>query len=479
MYEAPYNPASLSLAYLGPVISDPSVKAVNPTIVVASSCQVSSIVCSFGTKPSFWCASNDSMRAVRFDTDDWGSRLQVLLASDHDLTGVTEAGWSFGTARNPFNIVGFATFINLENIAYSKGSYIPTSEHPYISWWTASYEDGEPPEPDTLAFAFDCEVSVFDASYAVSDGVVRLEEDTLSLANASTTVAISASLLWMNNIPLRSNFTRTGNVSTDFGHFETTEGYGYTSLYLDEQLQGDITLSANTYGNDTVRFAAAIAQSLSNRLAGWSAGAITMEPMEANSTQPILALRIPLVLSWTYIGLHGTYALVILLLGVTCLLLPTAPSGPLGPLKRVHKRKLSDEDGSIDDPTIALTSSDSISHGTDQDLPRASDLAAAQLKLSDASTLVYEIVRRDVLDQRPEQHIVRLDSHRRSFSRAAASSRASLDLSLGSVPSLASSVSTESAGRMSRRRFLSPDEQNSVRLSVRPDMDGVVRLQTL
>lgn len=472
VYEVPYDPVTKSVAFVGPVVSDASITAVGPTVAVATNCSISSVLCDTGEQVNS-CKSNDSIYDVNFYTENYAMRLQLLLASEQNLTGEIGEDWSSGTSRNPLNVVGFVSFTDLANVTYSIDYSHPDPEHPYVSWW--SLIDFPIPNPDTLAFAFDCEISVHDAVYTLSDGVVNLRENKISLANASTTLAVSSPLVWLGSVPLRSATSGTS--------FMTRE-YLYTSRYIDEQVQVDITTAGNIYGNSTTRFASAIAQSLSNRLAGWSAGAITMQPLEANSTHSILALRIPLVLSWTYIGLHGLYALVILLLGLSCLLLPTAPAASLGgPYKHTHKRKLSDEDGGIDDPTVGLTGTNSSGRS---DLPRASDLAEAQLKLSDASTLVYEIVQRDAAERYPEQrgqHIVRLDAHRRSQSRSPSrlgsiSSRSEMGLGSGLADGGNGSGMGTGTGSLRRRRFLSADEQNSVRLAVRPDVDGVLRLQT-
>lgn len=207
VYEVPYDPATKSVAFIGPVTSDTSVTAIGPTVAVSTNCSISNVVCN---EPDVdMCNSNSSVWDVSFDTKDYGYHLQIVLASDQNLTGFYGAQtgfyWSAGTARNPMKIIGFGSFANLANIDFSSIFDQIEADHPFLSWWELLNLDA--PVLGLLVFAFDCEVTVHDALYKLSNGVATLLDNTLSLANAlhHGCYILAATMGWGRIPPTRGN----------------------------------------------------------------------------------------------------------------------------------------------------------------------------------------------------------------------------------------------------------------------------------
>jgi hypothetical protein len=178
-----------------------------------------------------------------------------------------------------------------------------------------------------------------------------LNTDSLIQSNASATLAMGGPLMYLGNPP-------------------DSYYYQYGMPFIDEQFQSDITNAGNTYGNSTSDFTSAVAQSLSNRLAGWSAGAVEFQPVDVKLMEPVLAIRIPLTAAYAFAALHLLYAVAIISLGISCLLLPsTCYTADQVTLEALHG-----QDGGKERTELV------------------SDLKVAHLRLTELATLVHELV---------------------------------------------------------------------------------------
>lgn len=190
-----------------------------------------------------------------------------------------------------------------------------------------------------------CTTTVYDANYTLqNNGTLSLDTSSFVLANASATIAVSSSGMYL-------------------GRNETRD-YGWGPRFIDEQIQTDLSIAGNTYGNHSDQFAAAWAQSFSNRYLGWSVGAIRMDDTAATLMVSVLGLSIPMSTSYAFIGLHFAYALSIVLLGISCFFIP----------QQSPKRRF----GSDSEDNV-------VGRWTSQ------DLVSAQTGLTDSSILVYEL----------------------------------------------------------------------------------------
>lgn len=198
-------------------------------------------------------------------------------------------------------------------------------------------------QPYILCSISICNTTVYDADYTSSNGSLSLNTSSLTLANESATIAVSSAGLFL------------GTADTSY--------YQYGSRFLDDQIQMDLSSAGNTYGNSSTQFATALAQAFSNRYLGWSVGAITMDTVEAQGTTPELAISIPLRTSHVFAVLNLAYALGIVSLGVSCLVLATRNNW--GRRRTETDRRFSPQ-----------------------------DLRSAQLRLSDTSILVHELASR-------------------------------------------------------------------------------------
>lgn len=375
VYEVPYNSSTnaSSTAYVGPPRFDASITGTGHTIAAATTCDVFRPICNAGGGGGevFGCAGINDPTQISYNTTTWSNRPQILLPS--------QSGDLFqGTTSNPFQIAGFVCFSDYSGIAYSDDSY--TFPTPFASWYGFSHYGDGMGGPAILCSIFVCSTTVYDAHYSISDGATQLLHETLEPANASTTLAISSSMVYIKGLP------------------SNTSLYAYTPRYIDDQFQVDVSAAGNSYGNDTTRYASALAQSLSNRMVGWSAGAIRLGELEVNATEPILAIAIPLVTAGVFTGLHFLYALVIIGLGISCLSLPA----------QYHPG--------------TLLSAENGEAGPAAGRPRAhmvSDLAVAQLRLTDSSTLVHEVIVRhaQLSDAQNQVHFRGDDASVRSRSR--------------------------------------------------------------
>jgi hypothetical protein len=113
--------------------------------------------------------------------------------------------------------------------------------------------------------------------------------------------------------------------------------YQWGPRFIDDQLQLDLSSAGNTYGNDTAQFSAAWAQAFSNRYLGWTAGMVEFANNSAHQSVEQLALSIPIATAYIFVILHLAYALAILTLGISCLLMVRG-SSTQSDIQAAHRR---------------------------------------------------------------------------------------------------------------------------------------------
>ncbi|KAH9818076.1 hypothetical protein DFH28DRAFT_1081107 [Melampsora americana] len=301
VYEA--TPSSKGrISFMGPALPDPTISFNSSHTYAAGtvceaihpSCQVLNMaiqVCSPGIPPSHGIGPwNELVYDKGFNTTAWKQRLQSFITVHGNVSGANRAPLTNGANINPFTIATFGCFQNYANIVWDDRNQ--SFHTPFINWW--SYE--------IMCSILICNTTVYDAQYNLTRGKLELSDNSLTLANASATLAVSGSVAYL------------GTGDTDF--------YQYAPRFSDDQLQGDLTIAGNQYGNDSQLFASAWAQALSNRMIGWSLGAIELQPIIVNMNQPQLATSIPLTTSYLFLGLHFLFSIFILLLGISALFLP-------------------------------------------------------------------------------------------------------------------------------------------------------------
>ncbi|EGG12028.1 uncharacterized protein MELLADRAFT_89223 [Melampsora larici-populina 98AG31] len=233
-----------------------------------------------------------------FNTTIWKQRLQVFITEHGNVSGANKKPLTNGANINPFTIATFGCFHNYANITWDDNNQsYPT---PFFNWW--SLGQGIKNKPYMMCTILICNTTVYDAQYNLTGGKLVLIDNSLTLANASATLAISGSVAYL------------GTADTDY--------YQYAPRFLDDQLQVDLTAAGNQYGEDSQLFASAWAQALSNRMIGWSVGAIELQPIIVNKTQSHLATSIPLSTAYLFLGLHILFSIFILSLGISALFLP-------------------------------------------------------------------------------------------------------------------------------------------------------------
>lgn len=250
---------------------------------------------------------------------------------------------------------------DFSNIFYNDTDNVGLTS-PFLNWW--SYGPGIKTTPYLLCSISLCNTTVYDATYNLERGVISLANDSFRLADPATTLAISYSNVFLG----------AGDTTT----------YMYAPRFLDDQLQSDLTNAGNQFGNDSRAFADAWAQALSNRLAGWSVGALESAPSStAQMTAPVIALEMPLATVHIFANLHFVYALLFIFLGLSCLSIPNRPS-----TGAANRNSGVEDEGSWD--------------GTETQKP-VSELALAQARLADPSTLVRELAARSTAVRDPSE----------------------------------------------------------------------------
>ncbi|KAF8465185.1 hypothetical protein JB92DRAFT_3063072 [Gautieria morchelliformis] len=360
---------SKSIAYIGPASMESStgVKLAAHTYVAATECQVYHPECSVDSSGAIRvCRPNTTVVDVGpwnqfvfnvgFNVTTWQMRVQSFLTDKGNLTVPGETPpYSLSNAANtnPFTTAQWGCFNDYSNIQYNdKNQSFST---PFINWWT--YGVSIPNKPFILCSISVCNTTVYDAQYNLSNGSIALDNSSFTLANASAAVAVSGSGMFLGT--------------------DDTLFYQWGSRFLDDQIQLDLSSAGNTYGNRTQQFGTAWAQTLSNRYLGWTVGVIQLDHVPATITRSQLALSIPLATAYLFSILHFVYAFVIVLLGISCLFLPK-------------------EGGSSGADVVETAKGNSRSDPNAELAPvLVPDVSLAQIRLSDTSTLVHELVVRN------------------------------------------------------------------------------------
>lgn len=299
-----------SMAFIGP--AEPSARvhmASSHTYAAGTvceafhpSCNVQDMLirtCVPATQPSHGIGPwNSLVYRSGFNTTVWRQRLQSFITVNGNISGSNGSPLKNGANINPFTIATFGCFQNFASIEWNDTDV--NYHTPLINWWT--YGQGISNKPYTMCSILICNTTVYEAQYSLTEGQLNLLNDTFTLANASVALAISGAAVHL------------GTDDTDY--------YQYAPRFLEDQLQVDLTNAGNRFGNDSFSFAGAWAQALSNRLVGWSVGAIELRPAPANTTRPALAVSIPLRLAYVFVGLQFGLAGLLVILGITSLLLP-------------------------------------------------------------------------------------------------------------------------------------------------------------
>lgn len=299
-----------------------------------------------GSAPRVVGLGNALIHDHGFNTSDLRQRLQSFVPFNGTRAPLKNVSSSNGAPTNPFMISSFGCFRNYAQIDYDN---LNTSYHtPFIDWWT--YGDPQKPKsPKYMCTILICDTTVYEVEYNLTEGNLKLIDYTFKQSNASATLAISgaATYLFDNN----------------------TDEYRYAARFAEEQLQVDLTRIGNRDGNRTEKFAAAWAQAISNRLVGWSAGAIHLDSLPVNSTESVLAISIPLSTAYVFVGLLWAIAGFIILLGLSTMFLPGVVSG------RTLKPRPSNGDHDLQFPQLQATG-----------LYHAHDF------LSDPTRLIHELI---------------------------------------------------------------------------------------
>ncbi|KAG0141953.1 hypothetical protein CROQUDRAFT_663147 [Cronartium quercuum f. sp. fusiforme G11] len=349
-----------NMAFMGPVQPDLTITVKSAhTYVAGTICEAFHPVCDVSPAPNYLIQAcgpagkaphgigpwNAIVYKSGFNTSTWRQRLQTFITVSGNIWNRTgsAAALKNGANINPFTTATFGCFSNFQNIVWNDTN--TTFHTPLINWW--SYGQGIPNQPYIMCSILLCNTSVYDAQYTLSQGRIEVLNQTINLANSSATLAISGSAVFL------------GTDDTDY--------YQYAPRFLDDQLQVDLTSAGNRFGNDSKLFANAWAQALSNRLIGWSLGAIELKPIEVELTQPQIATSIPLWTAYTFVCLHFIYAFIILLLGFFTLLLPGVL--PRGSNSYTH--------------TPTAEQKQILNH---------EDLNKAKYRLSDPTTLIHELM---------------------------------------------------------------------------------------
>lgn len=173
----------------------------------------------------------------------------------------------------------------------------------------------------------------------------------------------------------------------------------------------------------------------------------------------MLVLRIPLITAGVFTGLHFFYALLILALGISCLFLPTDYRTAI---------PLSDTDA---DDTGAGSEAVRTQEGSKQESVLASDVAVAQQRLSDGSTLIHEIVLQ--YTTRDNRTLIRRGTRKRKADNTGSDVDADDD-----TLTLVSQITNPFADSLSGIKDLeyNAGSRGVLRLGIRPDEDGPLRL---
>ncbi|KAF8315227.1 hypothetical protein DL93DRAFT_2166923 [Clavulina sp. PMI_390] len=403
---------NMSLAFLGPKTADFAVAA--STVALGTSCVIRRPTCETSCPvpnntnhncEMLGCGGIDDPTGIVYLTTDLGTQPQIALWDN------STDSHQYGSTQAPFQHLGFMCFKAFSPFPHIENSTDNPEAIPFASWdmmLEPGYDNIIDPSNTMLCFTYTCWSTTFRATYSATQGAsVTLDLDSLvQIDDSVTTIAVSRTLpnagLWVAN-----------------------GIYSGSARYLDAQLQDDVNTLGNVYGNNSAQLNQELAQTFSNRLLGWSVGALILAETNGTHFEDVISLSIPLIPAGLFVGFHLVYALLALILGFSALLLPRkyhpAESRDLLKLEQPQAESTlrpasSDssfppaafpppsQEGSssgraVSDP--ALTASGGSTIGKSHLI---SDLLVAQGRLSDPSTLVYDVVQSRMhpqLDSRP------------------------------------------------------------------------------
>lgn len=229
-----------SMSFMGPALPDATISFNSSHTYTAGticeafhpSCgspEILTQVCTPGTLPPHGIGPwNDIVYNHGFNTTSWRERLQNFITVHGNVLGANERPTSNGANINPFTIATYGCFENYANIMWDdKNQSFYT---PFLNRWAWDQGQIGLGRPYIMCSILICNTTVYDAQYNLNGGKLQLIDSSLTLANASATLAISGSVPYM------------GPNDTDY--------YAYAPRFLDEQLQVDLTAAGNQYGND-------------------------------------------------------------------------------------------------------------------------------------------------------------------------------------------------------------------------------------
>ncbi|KAF8295662.1 hypothetical protein DL93DRAFT_2194203 [Clavulina sp. PMI_390] len=377
---------NMSIAFLGPRTTDVAVTA--SSIALGTSCSIRRPQCRSSWSPNAdygrlvtSCEGIDDPFGIVYNTTLMQNQPQIFLSPN-----ISDS--PHGSVTSPFQHNGFLCFEAYSHFPHQEDITSDPEEVPFISWNTISsgryFAANE--LPVTLCFTYLCKSKVFRAVYSIAEGIITLDKTSLApIQNLSTNIAVSRTLT---------------SYTAGMGAWD----YADENHYVDAQLKNDVDSIGNLYGNDTEQFRLALSQAFSNRLLGWSAGAIILSETRGTRFEEILTLHIPLTPAGIFITLHLVYSSVVLILGGRALLFPkrycTTESLDLLRLESAGESLTSSTSAGSPNSSHTNTQyngntfSHSLLYGRHQadEVTTSSDLLIAQHRLTDASTLLSEIL---------------------------------------------------------------------------------------
>jgi hypothetical protein len=160
-----------------------------------------------------------------------------------------------------------------------------------------------------------CEATVYDAQYSISQGSLKFHTSSLT------------------HISLTNSATFLGGAYHTFPN---------GARFIGEQLQVDLSEVGNGIGISTARFLDAWALAVAVRLLGWTSGAVVLRPSFATITRETIGLAIPLGPAHAFAIFYLAYALVIIIIGASCVLLPANTSALPNSVRPAHLSGVTD-----------------------------------------------------------------------------------------------------------------------------------------
>ena len=182
-----------------------------------------------------------------FNVTSWQTRLQLFLTFKGNLTAPDSKPpypLSNAASVNPFTTAQFGCFNDFSDIQYRDKNY--SFSTPFINWWSCVCQlswniitdlnaifwtdgAGRQNRPYILCSISICNTTVYDAQYNINHGSILIDNSSFILANASAAVAVSGAGMFLGTAD--------------------TNSYQYGSQFIDDQIQLDLLLARNTYGN--------------------------------------------------------------------------------------------------------------------------------------------------------------------------------------------------------------------------------------